>query len=138
MLRNRLILEEQFFDLQMSIGEFVSDPVSRVECLVSQLSDIGISIPAESVVGKIVSGFGKKYQSFVSSWVATDPEKQTLENLISRLLAQEQMLNRYGPQTSTALNTNASYKEGKRKDSKVGKKGSKKKNCRSQVEDDIP
>lgn len=67
----------------------VSDYKSRVEYLSSQLADVGIQITQENIVGKIVSGLNRSYSSFVSSWLATDEHKQTIENLTARLLAEE-------------------------------------------------
>lgn len=122
---SRMTLQKQFYDIQMSNSENVADYVSRVEYVAGQLRDIGIDIPEVTVVGKIVSGLGKTYSSFVSSWLGTDVEKQTLDNLLARLLAEEQMKSTFskGDRNSTALSSSS---QPKNKNKRAPKQGTKK------------
>lgn len=100
---SKTMLHQQFFDASMRRGESVTDYVSRIEYLVSQLADVGLEKSEEEVVGRIVSSLGDRYSSFTSSWIATDSAHQTLENLTTRLLAEEQLQSKQKPSTS-ALN----------------------------------
>lgn len=107
---NRIALQKEFFDTNMSKNEKVAEYVGRVEYLASQLNDIGISIDESTVVGRIVSGLTKQYSSFVTSWMGTEVYRQTLSVLLPRLMAEEQMKSKFNPETSVALHSDAKPK----------------------------
>lgn len=93
---NKLILQKQFFELQMKNEETVQDFVSRAEYLYGKLQDIGVnSIDESTVVSKIVTGLTKRYLNFMSNWSNMSPADQTLEKLLPRLMNEEALISKF-------------------------------------------
>lgn len=114
----KIVLQTQFFDAKMQPGEKVSDYVTRVEYLNNQLHDLGEKIPDTTVVGKIVSGLTESYSNFMSSWTLVPANEQTLSNLLSRLMAEEAIKNKFDSAGGSALAVHGNIKPGN-----TGKKG---------------
>lgn len=74
--------------------------ISKLSSIVQQLKDLGIVIPKEMVVTKILMGLPEEYNHFSSAWESTAEAEQTIENLTSRLVMEE---NRIAQQRETKL-----------------------------------
>lgn len=75
---NKIVLQREFFDLQMAKDEKVRDFITRAEYLHGQLEDIGVELSSATLVSKIVSGLPRRFLSFMSNWSVLDEKKQTL------------------------------------------------------------
>lgn len=85
-------LQTQFYGAKLEREESVADYFTRVTSIVSQMSECSCEMSEANVMGKIVDGLPKVYNSFKSSWIATSPQDKTLNKLYDRLLAEETML----------------------------------------------
>lgn len=92
---SKIVLQKEFFDLQMDGTESMEAYIARAENLHNKLSDISVKLDESVLVGKIVSGLPKKFISFMSSWAGVPDADQTMNVLIPRLLAEEQLINRF-------------------------------------------
>lgn len=101
---NKIILQKEFFEINMGQDEVIQDYVGRAEYIYGQLKDIGVkSIDESTLVSKIVSGLSKRYLNFISNWSSVETGKETLDNLLPKLMAEEQLLNKFNPKRGESL-----------------------------------
>lgn len=86
----KLLLLKEFYDLQLGVSEKIHHYIARAEYVASQLEDIQVKIEPATLVSKIVSGLSNEYISFITSSMATKDEDQTIDNLLPRLMAEEE------------------------------------------------
>ena len=104
---NKVMIQKEFFDLQMKPNERAQDFFARAENVGSLLQDAGVDVPESTLVAKIVSGLTNQYSSFMSSWMGISEDGQTLSNLLSRLMAEDQIHTQFRSKDSVALNASA-------------------------------
>lgn len=77
--------------------------VVRAESLHSELEDMGIKIPEETLVGKIVTGLTKKYLNFMTSWSQKTATDQRLSILVPQLIGYEQLTKQFTVHNDSAF-----------------------------------
>lgn len=73
--------------------------LSKTEELRNQLKQMGEDISEKIVITKVLMSLPDAYKHFVSAWESAPDDKQTLENLVARLLIEEERINEKEPQT---------------------------------------
>lgn len=63
---------------------------------------MGEDISERFVITKVLMSLPNTYKHFVSAWESAPDEKQTLDNLVARLLIEEERINEKEPQNSSA------------------------------------
>lgn len=63
--------------------------VSKLQNLAHGLKSLGEGINDSMIISKILVTLPNKYQHFATAWVSTAGTEKTLENLVSRLMAEE-------------------------------------------------
>lgn len=90
---SKITLQKEFFDLQMKYEEKVSEYVARAESLYYRLIDVGVSgISEQTLTSRIVCGLPKRFVNFMSRWADVPEKQQTVDNLLSKLSAEESLL----------------------------------------------
>ncbi|KYN16302.1 Copia protein [Trachymyrmex cornetzi] len=86
---SKLILMTKFHDYRMSANDSVAKHIAKVENMARQLTDLNENISDITIMAKILGSLPSKYNAFVTAWDSVDTDKQTLENLTTRLLKEE-------------------------------------------------
>lgn len=86
------MVQQQFFQLKYTQGIEMSLFISKVQEFQSKLKQLGEEISDKFVMTKILMSLPEGYDHFVSAWESTSDERQTLDNLIARLLVEEERL----------------------------------------------
>lgn len=94
------LLQQRFFTLENK-GESIAVFISRLEEIRSQLRQIDEDVPENMIVTKILMSLPEKFKHFTSAWESTSVESQTLQELTSRLLIEEERVN--SNETATTL-----------------------------------
>lgn len=129
---SKLVLQREFFDLNMKPEEKIEEYISRAEFLYSQLLDAGVNgIDESMVVSKIVTGLPKRFINFMSNWSNVELSNQTLEVLLPKLMAEDALICKFNKLTiGNALygesSTAGKKKKKSNKNEKVAPKGDKK------------
>ncbi|KAL0879280.1 hypothetical protein ABMA27_003060 [Loxostege sticticalis] len=84
------IIQQRFFQYKYEEGTAMSTFLSKIEELRNQLKQM------------VLMSLPDAYKHFVSAWESAPDEKQTLENLVARLLIEEERVNEKEPQNSSA------------------------------------
>lgn len=91
---SKVALQREFFDCQMKRGENVTDYVSRLQGIYSQLLQCGVGMTEDTLVGRIVSGLTQEYHIFMTNW-SNSTGVQSLKELIPKLTAEEQLIRKF-------------------------------------------
>lgn len=84
------LLQQRFFGMQIEEGESISKYFQRVEEIRIKLKVAGEPISENMVITKILMTLPEPFKHFRSAWESVPSEKQTLKDLISRLLLEEE------------------------------------------------
>lgn len=98
------LLQQKFFLLEFG-NETVSTYVSRLEEIRSKLKQAGEEISEKMVVTKILMSLPERYKHFRSAWESTASDKQTLDELTSRLLIEEERIKSSEEETTALTST---------------------------------
>lgn len=93
------IVQQRFFQYKYEEGTAMSTFLSKTEELRNQLKQMGEDISEKIVITKVLMSLPDAYKHFVSAWDSAPDDKQTLENLVARLLIEEERINEKEPQT---------------------------------------
>lgn len=85
------LLQERFFSYVKDSHDNMATHISRLETLYNKLIAMGVQTDKRLLLTKIILTLPSEYRYFSSAWDSTplDKDKQTLENLSSRLLIEE-------------------------------------------------
>lgn len=86
---NKLVLNQRYHEYRMTHGDSVVEHFTKVQNLAQQLRDIGQNIDDVSIMAKILGSLPPKYNAFRTAWDSMDQERQTLDNLMERLIKEE-------------------------------------------------
>lgn len=97
-----LMLQQKFYELRMEPNESVQAYVARGEYIQGQLEDVGIkTVDDKTLSDKIVMGLPKRYMNFISHWMSvSDNDEKTVSKMLPKLLAEEEMMNKFNPSNS--------------------------------------
>lgn len=98
------LLQEKFFSYVKDSHDNMATHISKLETLYNKLIAMGVQTDKRLLLTKIILTLPSEYRNFSSAWDSTPLDKQTLENLSSRLLIEEnRMLIRGEAEKSEAL-----------------------------------
>lgn len=86
---NKLILNQRYHEYHMASEDSVVEHFTKVQNLAQQLRDIGQNIDDVSIMAKILGSLPPKYNAFRTAWDSMDEGRQTLDNLMERLIKEE-------------------------------------------------
>lgn len=86
---NKLVLNQRYHEYRIASGDSVVEHFTKVQNLAQQLRNIGQNIDDVSVMAKILGSLPPKYNAFRTAWDSVDEERQTLDNLMERLIKEE-------------------------------------------------
>lgn len=125
---NKLVLNQRYHEYRMTSGDSVVEHFTKVQNLAQQLRDIGQNIDDVSIMAKILGSLPPKYNAFRTAWDSMDEERQTLDNLMERLIKEESQYSAEDDATSAlAAMTIGKRKTSEKRNSSKSQNQSKKK-----------
>ena len=85
-------LNSEFCSLSMDNDGDVSDFISRMTNISTQLTANGHAVKDSMVIAQLLSKLPEKYQTFVVAWQQSPSSERTLDNLTARLLVEQDRL----------------------------------------------
>src|SRR5665811_1552782 len=80
----------KFYTFQIPENKSIVDGFTEIEELARNLKDMGLEMPEEAVVTKVVSSLPHaKYNAFRKAWDSVPEDDQSMENLLARLKKEE-------------------------------------------------
>lgn len=110
---NKMLLLDKFHQLKMDLNESVVEYIARVENLALQIKNSGEKLTDMTLITKVLSTLPVKYRNFRQAWLSMDESKQTLSNLIARLIDEEKSIED-GEKDETAFVANFNRPTGSR------------------------
>lgn len=110
------LLQQRFFTLE-SKGESISVFISQLEEIRCQLRQMGEDVSESMFITKILMSLPEKLKHFISAWESTVAQSQTLQELTSRLLIEEERIN--SNENVTALSSKVSINKKKQNENRV-------------------
>lgn len=95
------LMQQKFFLLEFSSGKNVASFISQLEEIKNKLKQAGEELSDKMIMTKILMALPEEYKHFRSAWESVPSDKQTLDELTSRLLIEEERSK--SAQGSTAL-----------------------------------
>ncbi|XP_076285580.1 uncharacterized protein LOC143211633 [Lasioglossum baleicum] len=89
---NKMLLLQKFHGHRMESNESVVQHVSRVQNIASQLKDLGEAVSDTAIMAKVLGSLPSKYNALQTTWDSVPEARQTLDNLLERLLKEERRL----------------------------------------------
>lgn len=80
---------QKFYAYYYEEGGNVTSHITAIETMATDLSDLGISLPPEQVIGKIIMTLPSSYRHFHSAWNNVESNKKIVALLTSRLQVEE-------------------------------------------------
>nr|XP_049701711.1 uncharacterized protein LOC110381443 isoform X2 [Helicoverpa armigera] len=84
------IIQQRFFQYKFERGVDMSVFLSKIQELQNQLKQMGEEISDKFVITKVLMSLPDEYKHFISAWESAPDDKQTFENLVARLLIEEE------------------------------------------------
>ena len=103
---NKLTLMTKSHEYKMSSGDSVMKHIAKVENMARQLRDLGKEVSDITLMAKILGSLPLKFNPLVTAWDSVDVDKQTLQNLTSRLIKEENRMSAIDESTSALFVTN--------------------------------
>ena len=85
----KCLLLQEFFSCQFEKGTDLSTHLSKLQNMAFRLKSLKQDISNEMLMSKILSTLPEKYKYFKTAWESTSRQDKSLDNLIARLLAEE-------------------------------------------------
>lgn len=76
---NKSGLQQQFFKYEMGESDTAMQHVAKIVNLASRLKDVGVELPEETVIAKMLSSLIPKYETSQIAWDSVAPACQTLD-----------------------------------------------------------
>ncbi|CAG4993437.1 unnamed protein product [Colias eurytheme] len=86
------IIQQRFFQYKFEKGIDMSVFLSKIQEMQNTLKQMGEEISDRFVITKVLMSLPEEYKHFVSAWESAPDEKQTFENLVARLLIEEERI----------------------------------------------
>ncbi|KAF2895894.1 hypothetical protein ILUMI_10279 [Ignelater luminosus] len=86
------ILQGQFFSFKYDESKDIATHISNLTTLVNKIKEAGECISEAMVIARIIISLPRRFQHFVSAWESVPSANQNLNNLTSRLMAEEKRM----------------------------------------------
>lgn len=86
------IIQQRFFQYKFERGIDMSVFLSKIQELQNQLKQMGEEISDKFVITKVLMSLPDEYKHFISAWESAPDDKQTFDNLVARLLIEEERI----------------------------------------------
>lgn len=117
------LLQQRFFNFKYD-GEGIALFASKIEDLRTQLSQMGENVSDKMIITKIIMSLPEEFKHFQSAWESVPVEKQYLNDLISRLLIEEERIKTGKEKEEVALAAGVSNNKNTRNKGKFFSRGS--------------
>ncbi|KYQ59850.1 hypothetical protein ALC60_01238 [Trachymyrmex zeteki] len=107
---NKMLVHEKFYQYKMESSDSISQHIAKVENLAQEIRDKEEPISDSAIMTKILGSIPLKYNGVRQAWLSLDETKQTIANLMARLLDEEARLDA-NETSETALSTVAEKKK---------------------------
>lgn len=84
------IIQQRFFQYKYEQGVDMSVFLSKIQEMQNQLKQMGENVSDRFVITKVLMSLPDEYKHFVSAWESAPDDKQTFDNLVARLLIEEE------------------------------------------------
>jgi len=108
---NKLTLMTKFHEYKMSSNDSVAQYVTKVENMARQLKDVGEELSHVMIMAKILGTLPQRFGPLITAWDSVSENNQTLNNLIERLLTEENRLNNLEEATNALATTKIHRKD---------------------------
>lgn len=122
------LLQQRFFSMEFKEGS-VAEFFSQIQEIQSKLKQNGEEISDKMVMTKILMSLPEHFKHFVSAWESTPSSKQTLSELMSRLMIEEERNENTERVTALATRSKNEKQQKELKCYACGKVGHMKRNC---------
>lgn len=96
------LMQQKFFMLNCSPDDTISTFISKLEDIRNKLKQAGENLSEKMMITKILMSLPERYRHFCSAWESVPTEKQSLDELTSRLLIEEERWKTTEPTTALA------------------------------------
>ncbi|GBP82605.1 Retrovirus-related Pol polyprotein from transposon TNT 1-94 [Eumeta japonica] len=86
------IIQQRFFQYKFEPGTEMSTFLSKIQELQNKLKQLGEEVSNKFVITKVLMSLPDEYKHFVSAWESAPDNKQTMDNLVARLLIEEERI----------------------------------------------
>ncbi|CAH2089012.1 unnamed protein product [Euphydryas editha] len=98
-----LMLQQRFLQCKFEEGE-LSIYLAKLQEMACQLKQAGETVSEKFLMTKVLMSLPESYSHFVSAWESVDTDKQNFNDLVARLLVEEERIQSKGHESeSTAL-----------------------------------
>ena len=120
---NKLLLAQKFHEYRMSPGDTMTQHISKVQNMAAQIIDVGETVSDTLIMAKLLGSLSSKFCNFQTAWDSVDPTRQTIENLLERLLREEARLDNAEKDSTSAFaaHKHSDATQKKESDKQVGK-----------------
>ncbi|XP_043470934.1 uncharacterized protein LOC122504102 [Leptopilina heterotoma] len=122
------LLQQKFFMLEYNEGG-VTEFISRIEDIKNNLKQMGEEISDKMVITKVLMSLPESLKHFVSAWESTPSDNQTLSDLMSRLMIEEERNKTAEQVTALSMRSKDGKGQIKVKCFSCNKEGHMKRNC---------
>lgn len=95
------MIQQRFFQYKFETGIEMSTFLSKIQELQNQLKQLGEEVSDKFVITKVLMSLPEEYKHFVSAWESAPDDRQTMDNLVARLLVEEERVKEKNGQNLT-------------------------------------
>ncbi|XP_031333816.1 uncharacterized protein LOC116163825 [Photinus pyralis] len=104
------LVQQRFFAFKYG-GESMSVHVAKLQEISNELKQLGQEVPEQMLMTKLLMSLPQEYKYFVSAWESVAEDNQKLDELIARLLMEEDRMKNQEECTTSALAAKSLQKE---------------------------
>lgn len=86
------LLQQRFFNFKFEDGTDITLFLSKIQEMRTQLKNHGEELSEKFIMTKILMSLPDRYGYFISAWESVSPEKQNYNELVARLLTEEERM----------------------------------------------